>query len=63
MKTPKIGRPTVPKAKYKGILMQARVSQEENRVIQAAIAKSPHSKSEWIRNALLLTAKNDKHIS
>jgi len=53
----KMGRPKVPKAKLRGILIQARLSPEESREIRAAIAKSPHNKSDWIRNALLHVAK------
>lgn len=63
MKKPKIGRPTVPKAKYRGILMQARVSREENNAIIAAIARAEASKSDWIRKALLSAAASDKPVS
>jgi hypothetical protein len=59
----KMGRPKVPKAKRRGILVQARVSQEENRELQAAIATSRSSKSEWVRQALLATARNGKSQS
>jgi len=59
----KMGRPKVPKGQYRGILIQARLSPEENKTIQAAIAKSQHSKSDWIRNALLSAAQKDTHIS
>jgi len=59
----KMGRPKVPKSKYRGILIQARLSPEENKEIQAAIAKSPHKKSEWVRQALLSTARKDTRIS
>jgi hypothetical protein len=57
---PKMGRPTVPKAKYRGILMQARVSPEESQVINKAIKRSKQVKSEWIRKSLLHTAEMDK---
>jgi hypothetical protein len=50
----KMGRPKVPKAKRRGILLQARVSPEEHKAIQAAIGGK--SKSEWIRKALLTVA-------
>ena len=60
---PKMGRPKVPKAKLRGILIQARLSPEENKEIQAAIAKSPHKKSEWIRKALLSVARNGTPFS
>jgi len=63
MKKPKIGRPTVPKAKYRGILMQARVSPEENKAILAAIKQAKDAKSAWIRKALLSAAASDKPAS
>jgi uncharacterized protein (DUF1778 family) len=59
----KMGRPTVPKAKYRGILMQARVSPEESQAINKAIKRSGESKSEWMRNALLEAAKEHKTAS
>lgn len=51
-----MGRPKVPKAKLRDILIQARLSPEENRLINAAIARSKEAKSEWVRNALILAA-------
>jgi hypothetical protein len=63
MKKTKIGRPTVPKAKYRGILMQARVSQEENNAILAAIERAEATKSDWIRKALLSAAGSSKPLS
>jgi hypothetical protein len=62
MKT-KMGRPKVPKAKLRGILIQARLSPEEDRELQAAIAKSPRNKSDWIRTALLSAARNNMPVS
>jgi len=59
MKTPKMGRPKLPKAKVRVILMQARVSPEESRAIEAAIKRSGDSKSEWIRKALLAAVGSD----
>ena len=58
-----MGRPKLPKGTTKGILIGARVTPDENREVQAAIAKSPHSKSDWIRNALLAMAKNGTPFS
>jgi len=63
MKKPKIGRPSVPKAKYRGILMQARVSPEENKAILTAIKQAKDVKSAWIRKALLSAAASDKPAS
>lgn len=59
----KMGRPKVPKAKLREIIIQARVSKEENRVIQAAMAASPEGKGDWIRKALLSAAGSDKPAS
>ncbi len=58
-----MGRPKVPKAKLREIIIQARVSKEENSVIQAAIAVSPAGRGEWIRKALLSAAVSDKSAS
>jgi len=60
---PKMGRPKVPKSKLRGIIVNARLSPEEDKELQAAIAKSPHNKSEWIRQALLSTARNCKQAA
>jgi hypothetical protein len=62
MKT-KMGRPKLPKSKRRGILILARVSQDEHKELQVAIAKSPHSKSEWVRQALLSTARNGEQAA
>ena len=62
MKT-KMGRPKVPKAKLREIIIQARVSKEENRIIQAAMEASPDGKGDWIRKALLSAAGSDKPAS
>jgi hypothetical protein len=53
----KMGRPKLEQAKRRVILMQARFSPEEAKQLQAAIAKFPGSKSEWMRTALLSVAK------
>ena len=50
---PKMGRPKVPKAKRRGIIVNARLSPEEHRKIKAAIEKTSESASDWIRRALL----------
>ena len=59
----KMGRPKLPKAKVRGILILARISPEENKAISAAIRRSPDGKSEWIRKALLSAAASDKPAS
>jgi hypothetical protein len=53
----KMGRPKVAKEKRRGIIVNARLSPEENKEIRAAIAKSLGNKSEWVRNALLSAAR------
>ena len=53
---PKMGRPKLPKAEFRGILMQARVSPDEGKTINGAIRLSGHGKSDWIRKALLSAA-------
>lgn len=59
----KMGRPKLPKAKLRRILMQARLSPEENKVIIQAIRRSKDGKSEWIRKALLSVAQNDNPVA
>ncbi len=50
---PKMGRPKVAKAKLRGILVQARLSPDENKAISAAVKRSGLSTSEWVRKTLL----------
>jgi DNA replication protein DnaD len=59
----KMGRPKVAKAKLRGIMVNARLSPEENEEIQAAIATSSDNKSDWIRKALLLAVRRGKKSS
>jgi hypothetical protein len=59
----KMGRPKLAARNKRGILIQARISPEENSTIQAAIAKSPCGRSEWIRTALLSAAKENDLVS
>ena len=47
-----MGRPKVPNSKRRGIIVNARLSPEENKEIRAAIAKSLGNKSEWLRKRL-----------
>ena len=53
-----MGRPKVPKAKLRGIIVNARLSSEEHKAIIEAIKRSSalKFKSEWIRKALLSAA-------
>jgi uncharacterized protein (DUF1778 family) len=59
----KMGRPKVAKAKLRGIIVNARLSPEEHRVIQAAVESSADSKSDWIRKALLTAAGGGKSFA
>ena len=54
----KLGRPKVAKAKLRAILIQARVSSEENRIINAAMERSKDGRSEWIRKTLIAAAQD-----
>jgi hypothetical protein len=60
---PKMGRPKVAKAKLRGIMVNARLSPEENKTINEAIRRTPDNKSDWIRKALLSAARSDKSAS
>jgi uncharacterized protein (DUF1778 family) len=57
---PKLGRPKVPKSKLRDIILNARLSIEENRVIEAAVKRSGASVSDWVRKTLLSAAQSDK---
>jgi len=59
----KVGRPKIGTQNAKGKLFAARFTPPEAKAIQAAIAKSRNTKSEWIRRALLSVAKNDMPVS
>ena len=59
----KMGRPKVAKAKLRGIIVNARLSPEEHKVIQAAVESSPDSKSNWIRKALLAAAGGGQNFA
>jgi hypothetical protein len=50
---PKMGRPKLPKGEAKGVLYAARVSHDDAKRIDSAIARSGKGKPEWLRTALL----------
>jgi hypothetical protein len=52
-----LGRPKVPKEKAKAKWISARFSPEEAEEINAAITGSGKTKSNWVREALLETAR------
>jgi hypothetical protein len=55
----KMGRPRLPKGETKDILIGARFSPDESRVVNSAVKRAGQSKSEWIRKALLGAAGRD----
>ena len=57
--SPKMGRPKVPKAEKRDIFVVTRVSPEENKIIEKAIAVSGLKQSEWARKALLYAAERN----
>lgn len=58
MKAKKLGRPSVPKAEYKGVLIGARFNPGESKQVHAAIKLSGLEKSDWIRKTLLDAAQS-----
>lgn len=56
MKTKKMGRPKLPKSKLRDVLVQARFSQEEYKVVEHAVKKAGATESDWVRKALLSVA-------
>jgi hypothetical protein len=55
----KMGRPKKPKSKVRGIVVQARLSPEEERAILDGIRPLKKITSEWVRKALLFVAKSE----
>ena len=53
----RVGRPKVPKAKSRHVLIAVRLSLDENSLLERALEKVDDSKSEWIRKALMAEAK------
>lgn len=58
-----MGRPKLPKGESKDILIGARFSPDERRVVESAAKRDGLGKSEWIRKALLSAAGSDKPVS
>ena len=56
-KKPKMGRPEVSDADYRGLFMSTRLTAEEYEEIERAIKASGESKTEWIRKKLLAAAR------
>jgi hypothetical protein len=53
----KIGRPKIARKEYKGPGFSVRVTTSERRLVEQAISTSGKKKAEWLRDALLTTAK------
>jgi len=56
----KIGRPKLPKAEAKGVLIGARFSPPEALAVVNAVKRAKQVKSEWVRTILLSAAKNNQ---
>lgn len=54
---PKMGRPKLPKGTTKGVLIGARFSPDESKLVHDAVKRAGLGKSEWIRNTLLAAAR------
>jgi hypothetical protein len=52
----KMGRPPLPKKKYRGVIFGVRLRVDEARRVRGAIRKSGQSQPDWLRNALLNAA-------
>jgi len=51
-----LGRPKLPPAEARKIMLSTRVNEIENKAIENAINRSEEDKTVWIRNALLAVA-------
>jgi hypothetical protein len=57
LKQKKMGRPPVPKSKYRGKFFSLRLRPDEQREVEAAVTRSGKSKSDWLRDVLLAAAR------
>ena len=55
-KRKKIGRPKLPPAEARKIMLSTRVNEIENRAIEQAIKTADEDKTVWLRNAILTVA-------
>lgn len=51
-----MGRPKLPKGQAKGVLIGARFSPPEAKIVAAAARRSKQVKSEWVRQSLISAA-------
>jgi hypothetical protein len=54
----KAGRPKMPKGEARGKFISTRLSPPEYQEITVAIKKSGTTKTEWVRNSLLTSARS-----
>ena len=54
----KMGRPKLPKGKAKGVLIGARFSPPQARIVVEAVKRAKRVKSEWVRTVLLSAAQS-----
>ena len=52
----KMGRPRLPKGKAKGVLIVARFSPPEAKIVTNAVRRAKAVKSQWVRMCLLSAA-------
>ena len=57
-KRKKMGRPKLPRAEARKIMLSTRVNEIEHEAIQKAIEAADEDKTVWLRNALLVMAAN-----
>jgi len=57
MSKPKMGRPPLPKKEYRGEVFGVRLKPDEAREVNQAIRESGQTKPDWLRNALVSSAR------
>jgi predicted HicB family RNase H-like nuclease len=61
MKTPKMGRPKLPKGEAKSFMVRTRVTPDEFRAVANAAKETGEGLSEWARKVLLSAATKPAH--
>ena len=54
----KIGRPRLPKGEAKGVLIGARFSPPEAKIVTEAVKRAKKVKSDWVRTVLISAASS-----
>jgi uncharacterized protein (DUF1778 family) len=54
----KMGRPKLASGEARGEFISTRLTADEYQEIESAVKNSGRSKTEWVRNALLATARS-----